>query len=94
MRLFITGATGYVGRNIVAKALLRGHNVVELARIASNARLGLDSAVRQSQPASEGRKTAGTWVQGETEAVSSCAIFFAKKRTRGGRFAAPRRMER
>jgi nucleoside-diphosphate-sugar epimerase len=48
MRLFITGATGYVDRNVVAKALLRGHNVVGLALIASNARLGLDSAVRQS----------------------------------------------
>jgi hypothetical protein len=36
-----------------------------------------------------GRKTAGTWVQGETEAVFSCAIFGARE-PRGGRFAAPR----
>jgi hypothetical protein len=45
-----------------------------------------------SRRAGAGAK-AGTWVQGETEAVSSCAIFGAKE-TRGGKFAASRRMER
>ena len=35
LRLFITGATGFVGRHVIAEAVARGHHVVALVRPAS-----------------------------------------------------------
>lgn len=43
MRLYITGATGFVGRTVVAEALGRGHEVVAVVRPASSRSL-VDSA--------------------------------------------------
>lgn len=37
LRLFVTGATGFVGRHVVAEAIARGHHVVALVRPASSA---------------------------------------------------------
>ncbi len=37
LRIFVTGATGFVGRHVVAEAIARGHEVVALVRPASSA---------------------------------------------------------
>ena len=43
-KIFITGATGFVGRHVVAEAVARGHHVVALVRPASSAS-SLDPAI-------------------------------------------------
>ncbi len=42
MKLYITGATGFVGSYVVAEALARGHEVVAVVRPSSGSALGTD----------------------------------------------------
>ncbi len=42
MKLYITGATGFVGSYVVAEALARGHEVVAVVRPSSSSALGTD----------------------------------------------------
>ncbi len=44
MRLFITGATGFVGRHVVAEAVARGHHVTALVRTGTDPAM-LDAAL-------------------------------------------------
>ncbi len=47
-RIFVTGATGFVGRHVVAEAIGRGHEVVALVRPASSA-ASLDPAMNSGR---------------------------------------------
>ncbi|MEO0453863.1 MAG: NAD(P)-dependent oxidoreductase, partial [Verrucomicrobiota bacterium] len=63
MRIFITGATGFIGSHVVQLALQEGHEVVALRRNGSTPRIKLDS-----QP---------EWIEGDLEcncrdAIKSC----------------------
>jgi nucleoside-diphosphate-sugar epimerase len=52
MKIFVAGATGVIGRPLLAQLLARGHNVVALTRSQERAQLlvaqGIEPAIRQS----------------------------------------------
>jgi hypothetical protein len=89
----------YVVKFIVAlkdgfnAGLISVHLVVEVPQAVKGKSAGRGNVILPRSRRAGAGVRAGTWVQGETEAVSSCAIFAGKK-MRGGRFAAPRWMER
>jgi nucleoside-diphosphate-sugar epimerase len=56
MRLFITGASGFLGRAVCGEALARGHEIVALTRSATPTPGAADTAVDE---------TALTWVRGD-----------------------------
>lgn len=53
MKLYVTGATGFVGNSVVAEALQRGHEVVAVVRPASSRSLG--DRVQTTAPLTEAR---------------------------------------
>ncbi|MFN6488302.1 MULTISPECIES: NAD-dependent epimerase/dehydratase family protein, partial [unclassified Nostoc] len=52
MRIFVAGATGVIGRTLIAQLLAKGHDVVALTHSPDRAKIlaeqGIESAIRQS----------------------------------------------
>jgi len=84
MRVFVTGATGLIGRNLCRTLLAAGHEVSALSR--SGAPRGLPGGVRivPGDPA-----VAGTWL--EVLAACDACVHLAGEPLAGGRWTAERK---